>query len=496
MGTRLLVVDSDRRFIQDHKAALESAFDVDFRDGTEGSLAHLEGGGYAATLICVEASENKGYSLCSAIRRNPHLGELKIALISAKATDEEYARHQSLKGRADVYLHKPIRSAALVSALSPLAPARSIDPDNPLGDLGGMDLGDEWLESLRSELEVEPEPTPAPASGSAAFSSAAALVGLNRPLIPITHQSTQQLPVVPKDAGRIELLEARIKDLESKLVATSNELDGRTQQLKEWERRTAGLEADLAAATERQNQAASQWETQLAASLAELEQRGRDLEEARRNQQEAQGQAEARGRAGAELELRLADAESRLDEAGKELARTGQAMEEMRQETEAVHGLLAEKSHMTLDLMESNQLLQAQLAEAREEKGRLARGAQELQTRIHELEAEHAGLEQAHAGQGEALARLQTEMTAWQEEHDRLRLEFQAALDDREARLAALNLHLDERQERIRALEQERDEAARRLEARADRLRVVSEHLAGLEAQARQALEHARGETD
>jgi len=53
MGHRLLVVDSDRRFLQDHKVSLESAFDVDFRDGTEGSLAHLERGDFAAVLVCV-----------------------------------------------------------------------------------------------------------------------------------------------------------------------------------------------------------------------------------------------------------------------------------------------------------------------------------------------------------------------------------------------------------------------------------------------------------
>ena len=78
MGHRLLVVDSDRRFLQDHKASLEAAFDVDFREGTEGSLAHLEAGEYAAALLCVEASENKGYSLCSAVRRSPLLADLKV----------------------------------------------------------------------------------------------------------------------------------------------------------------------------------------------------------------------------------------------------------------------------------------------------------------------------------------------------------------------------------------------------------------------------------
>ena len=162
MGQRLLIVDGDRRFIKDHQVALEAAFDVDFLYSTDGVLPLLENGDFAAVLICVEVSENKGYAICSAIRKNPKLVDLKVALISAKATEEEYARHRSLKGKADLYLHKPLISSALVASLTPLVPPRSVDPDNPLGDLSGADLGDEWLESLKAELDTDERPAPAP----------------------------------------------------------------------------------------------------------------------------------------------------------------------------------------------------------------------------------------------------------------------------------------------------------------------------------------------
>ena len=122
MGQRLLIVDGDRRFIKDHQVALEAAFDVDFLYSTDGVLPLLENGDFAAVLICVEVSENKGYAICSAIRKNPKLVDLKVALISAKATEEEYARHRSLKGKADLYLHKPLISSALVASLTPLVP--------------------------------------------------------------------------------------------------------------------------------------------------------------------------------------------------------------------------------------------------------------------------------------------------------------------------------------------------------------------------------------
>jgi CheY-like chemotaxis protein len=213
MGQRLLIVDSDRRFIQDHKAALEAIFEAEILTSTEGALSRLESGQYAAVLLCVEVAENKGYALCSAIRRSTLLKDLKVALISGKATEEEYARHQNLKGRADLYLHKPISPADLVAALTPFVPLKVVDADNPLEDGGtGMDLGEEWLASLRSELEMDAPPDPLPPAPR------------ERPGGP---PPSPGRPAVPGDAGQVELLEARIKDLETKLVAKSEEMEQR-----------------------------------------------------------------------------------------------------------------------------------------------------------------------------------------------------------------------------------------------------------------------------
>ena len=112
MGQRLLLVDSDRSFLKEHQVSLEAAFDLELAGAPEGVLAKLETGAFAAVFICVEVADNKGYALCSSIRKNPRLDGVKIVLISAKATEEEYRRHQSLKGRADLYLHKPMAPSA------------------------------------------------------------------------------------------------------------------------------------------------------------------------------------------------------------------------------------------------------------------------------------------------------------------------------------------------------------------------------------------------
>ena len=111
MGKRLLVVDSDRRFIQDHKSTLESAFEVDFLYATEGALTAWRAASTARSCSVWRPPRTRATpSAPPSGGRGP--GDLKIALISAKATEEEYARHRGTKGKADLYLHKPITSAA------------------------------------------------------------------------------------------------------------------------------------------------------------------------------------------------------------------------------------------------------------------------------------------------------------------------------------------------------------------------------------------------
>ncbi len=153
MGQCLLLVDSDRSFLKEHGVTLASSFEFESLQTADGVLDRLASGVYAAVLICVEVNENKGYSLCSAIRKAPGLEGLKVILISAKATEEEFQRHQGLKVRADLYLHKPMTPSTLVAALAPFVPARAVDPDNPLEGLADTSLGSDWLAGLRSSLE-------------------------------------------------------------------------------------------------------------------------------------------------------------------------------------------------------------------------------------------------------------------------------------------------------------------------------------------------------
>ncbi len=422
MGQRLLFVDSDRRFIKDHQVALESAFDIDFAYGTDGVPQRLETGEYAAVLICVEVSENKGYALCSAIRKNPLLAGVKVVLISAKATAEEYSRHQSLKGRADLYLHKPIDSSSLVSELTPLVPLRGVDPDNPLGDLSGADLGEEWLESLKTELDTDegpvpqlftPPPAPEPPAPTKRSANAPAL-----PPLAIALPSALPSPSVARDAGKVELLESRVQDLEAKLqdlgallVKKDQELDGLRS---EHERTTRNLDE-----AERSRAELSGLQQELENLRLEHERATRNLDEAERRQTEF-----------GELQQKLKDTEEAL---------LAQESHTHRAETETTH--LQEKLE---DTEKEREELRARLEERE-------RHAQSLEGRIPELEAAQAAGEQRHAELEAEVARLSeraTEHLAAAEKardlEDRIN-SYEARIQELQNQLEARNVDLAER---------------------------------------------------
>ena len=428
MAHRLLVVDSDRRFLQDHQASLGTTFDAEFMEGTEGALARLEDGGFSAVLLCVEASENKGYSLCTAIRRSPALAGLKVALISAKATAEEYARHQNLNWRADLYLHKPIRPNALIAALGPILPLNAANPDQAQGDLGG-----EWLESLKTELEIATVP--------------------QEPGQSLAHQATQRLPA--GSGGVQEHLEARIRELEAQLAAQAVELKSKTRQALE-------LDALLGAANE------------------QLEQDAEELGRLRHQGQAAREQVEEKDRLLQELELSLRAANDERDQAV-------QTLRQLRQQEEADQGMLGDTARMTQELVESNRLLKAQLAECQEELQRLARSEQSLVARNLDLESERDQSLGARETLERSLADLHQQLNLAEETRERQQTEWQAQLEALEAQVAA-------QQEQILLLQQEKETSAERIQVRSDRLLALSEHLEELEQQARNTLELAKAE--
>lgn len=520
MGQRLLIVDSDRAFLQEQRVTLESAYEVEVISTVEGVIERLESGQFAATLIAVEVGENRGYGLCSTIRKHAELKDVKIALISSKATEDEYKRHQSLKGRADLYLHKPVAPSALVASLGGLVPPRPVDPHNPLGDLadGGPDFLDELnnleVDELFSSSAPAPDPLPLPPVPKAPPVEEVPSPLATQRLSPI---HLNPVSTAPPRTTTGDLLQAQLEGLQEKLRSQEAELHAKDETLARLQEELRHLQHDRESITvnlealERQKGDAAR----LAAQLAEAQAQARRLEEVAGNEeaiknqlrasleekQEHLHQIEDLGKQVAEktqrtveilkerdrwqaqvleLEPFKAQAESALRELREWRERAQgaetrlQTMEEMLQRLPVVEKELA---------MRSGELEKAK-AEARslqESMEGLAARHQELETRtqtqtteLHALQGElgtarqeMAGLEATLKGQGLQMAQLQTRIQEGEAALAGARTEADAAraqLAEAQADLATKAENLEKMGNEIFAISAQRNEIQSQLE--------------------------------
>ncbi len=489
MASRLLLVDNDRSFLKEHQVSLESAFDIDVLSAPDAAIPKLEAGGYAAVLICVEVADNKGYALCSAVRKSPKLGDLKVALISAKATEEEYKRHQSLKGKADLYLHKPITPTALVQSLGTLVPPKAVDPDNPLGDLSDLGAGDDWLDSLKTDLSEDlaaPAPTVAPPAASPAASAAPAkTMAISADLLreltagaPMAKpgapnpSATGPLPI-PAVAPAATGPDPRTAELEARLAEAQGKADALEAHLKDMEKAVADRDAAISdrdkALQERdvliqerdrhlqdRDARLADREAALARAQADFESLKathdsvtRNLDDLEKRQAEAavlQGRLEA-----AEAAIRQFEENAAKENPEGLKAQLREAMterQELLQQVESLNSQLGEKTQRVVDLIKDRDKHQ--------------QAAMNLETKAEELDAlkqAHTGLEKEHA---EAKERI-------------------AALEKAKGDLEAVKTELLKGKEDLqKALEAAKAEHARVLEeAKAEHARVLEEATSG-----------------
>lgn len=539
MGQRLLVVDNDRAFLDEQKAALEAAFEVEYLSATDGAMPRLELGGIAAVLICVEVSENKGYALCSTIRRHPQLQDLKIVLISAKATQEEYARHQSLKGHADLYLHKPMEPEALVASLSPFVPIRAEKADDLLGDLEGTDLGDEWLESLKTELEVDfaplPEQVPVLEPATTRVFPEVALERRVQELEDLVRDRERLLEAKDKelaersggsgDLDRLQYLEGAHAAAEEELVRLRENLihsqerilalerenpstggsDDMERELKILKQDVAGLEGTLRGQRRELAEQVMRCEDlereagELRSRAETAESRVEELELSQNALREEAGAAQRELDAARaqllekeqllarndELEVRAAELQAALEqaEAEREVFRTD--LEASQAQLAKVETDMAEKSAWALQKEQELAALGEQLEAIRSTRDRQA---EELKEALGNLEAVHAERDQAQARYAELEERVDREAKEWETQ----RMELLVGIDEREASLSRMKTTMVELESRLANLETEKAELDGHLNERTARLDSLTNVISDLEAGIRRASDLTR----
>lgn len=470
MGQRLLLVDSDRSFLKEHQVSLEAAFDLEVSSSPDGVVARLERGDFAAVLICVEVADNKGYALCSTLHKHPSLKGVKIALISAKATEEEYRRHQSLKGKADLYLHKPISPSTLVAALAPLVPGRALDPDNPLGELVDTELGDDWLDSLRSAVDAPAAaPAPPPSPQAPGTPQMEALVASLREELRAKDQRLQEaegefqrhlgsvtlnLDDMTRRDQEVEALKAQLKDAVDERTTLMQRVGEKSQRandlLKERDRMLQEMKDQDAAlaAKDRALEAALEAQAQLNTTIEGLVGQHASLESV--HQAALQEEAGYKEKAHL-LQLEVAGLEATLRSQGRDLVELGARLQQ-------VEGALA-----------------ASQTQARERDQQLAAAQEELT----QLRAQAAEFHQ--------------QLTEAAVQHDGERLELMSGLDQKEAELNRMVQALSEQQGAHTALEREKQAVHGQLSEHRDRLQNLDVLLQEIQEKLRRGSDLARG---
>ena len=457
-GQRLLIVDTDRAFLKEHQVALETAFEVEVSSTPEAAMQRLESGAFACALICVEIADNRGYALCASIRRNAKLADVKVALISAKATEDEYKRHQGLKGRADLYLMKPVPPVNLVEALRPFVPPRGVDPDNPLGDLAddgdlSGDLGGDWLGDLKSDIgqsfaEPAPPPPPPQAAGTVSLSQAqiqAALAGMEAPAMPASSRST-----APPDAFKPDLSAGKIAHLEEELRAKDAKLRETEEALVQLQRQFNSVTVNLDELERRKQEAAS-----LQAQLAEAQAFLAKAEES--------GDAET-------LRQQLKDA---ITERSSLIQQADQLNQQLSEKTTRTIDLLRERDKLQTQTLELPALqARAEAAEAGLEKHKSE--AASLGADLQATKTKHAELESSHAKANEELAKhkeraesLQGELTGLEATvrgQGRQLAQIQDSLSDAEAKLKTAEERAAQATDALKAAEETKVSLAKDIE--------------------------------
>lgn len=450
-GQRLLIVDNDRAFLKEHQAGLEAAFEVEVANAPDAAMQRLESGAFACVLISVEIADNRGYALCASIRRSSKLGGVKVALISAKATEDEYKRHQSLKGRADLYLMKPIPPVNLVEALRPLVPPRGVDPDNPLGDLAddgdlSGDLGGDWLGDLKTDLESGGAPAPQDhAAGTVAVSAAQIQAALAS--VPAPKAAPAPTPAIPTAHATAPPGTAKPDLAAGQVAHLQEELNAKSQKLKETEEALVQLQRQLNSVT---------------LNLDELE-RGK------KESSDLQAKLEA-----AQAALAKAEESGDADALRQQLKDAITERQQLIQQADQLNQQLSEKTTRTIDLLRERDKLQSQNLEMSAFQSRAEAAESELEKRkteasqlnesLEKMSAKQADLEKAHAKASEELTQHKDKVTALKDEVTGL----EATVRGQGRQLAQMQDSLTDAESKLKAAEEKAAKSAAALKEAED----------------------------
>ncbi|MGB0679704.1 MAG: response regulator, partial [Polyangiales bacterium] len=166
MRPRVLIIESDAHFAREltqcfHRAGAECQTAADGEEGLR--LAHAQRP--ALIVLAVELPTGSGYLVCKRLKRHAELKQTPLILISSDPhADDNFAQHQKLRSRADLYLKKPLSCVEVVQAATEWLPVEvsealeldaELEVDAAEGNAPMFD--DELLQQLGDDLDAEIE---------------------------------------------------------------------------------------------------------------------------------------------------------------------------------------------------------------------------------------------------------------------------------------------------------------------------------------------------
>jgi chromosome segregation ATPase len=353
-----------------------------------------------------------------------------------------------------------------------MVPGRTLDPDNPLGELVDTELGDDWLDGLKSALD-------SPASGG----SSAPVFGV-RPTSPVKTTNLDAHspdPEVSPDSRHVKLLEEQVAALHEELRAKDQRLRGAEQRLQEAEAEAQQIQRQLNSVTLNLDELdRSTRESEL------LKTRLEETEKALRNLEET------RGREGESVETLKAQLKEALTERADLIQQVETLNHQVGEKTQRAIELLKERDrllHETLDLepfrakaKELETTLSAKemtLAEKLLELEAAVIAQAQLNTTIEGLVEQHASLEGIHQSALLEAAGFKEKAHIYQMEVAGL----EATMRGQGRDLAELGTQLRQREAELEALQAQVLERDQQLLAKQEILQQYQEEIVHLTAQ-------------
>src|SRR5580692_3181606 len=94
-------------------------------------------------LLSIELPRMNGFSVCNKLKKDPHLKDVPLVIMSSESSEETFEQHRKLRTRAEDYVHKPIAFGELLQHIRAFVPLDDRPPDSEAIVIDDLDMAAE-----------------------------------------------------------------------------------------------------------------------------------------------------------------------------------------------------------------------------------------------------------------------------------------------------------------------------------------------------------------